>query len=161
MGLILKALIYLKEFDEVCGTLHFINVDDDTVKLKLFSFFLKEKAKSWLYSLRPRTIGTWQALTREFLRKFFPVHRTNTLRKQISTFLQKENESFYQAWERFKDLLLACPHHGYETWRVIGFFYDGLTSNMCQYVEMMRNGKFIKKGPDKASDYIEILYEKA
>ena len=73
--------LHLKEFDEVCGTLHFINVADDIVKLKLFPFSLKEKAKSWLYSLRPRTIGSWQELTREFLKKFFPVHRTNNLRK--------------------------------------------------------------------------------
>ena len=30
--------LHLKEFDEVCGTLHFINVADDIVKLKLFHF---------------------------------------------------------------------------------------------------------------------------
>ena len=52
--------LHLKEFDEVCGTLHFVNVADDIVKLKLFPFSLKEKDMSWLYSLRPRTIGTWQ-----------------------------------------------------------------------------------------------------
>ena len=57
--------------------------------------------------------------------------------------------------------MLACPHHGYKTWRVIGFFYDGLTSNMRQYVEMMCNREFIDKGPDEAWDYIEILAEKA
>ena len=106
--------LHLKEFDEVCGTLHFVNVADDIVKLKLFPFSLKEKAKSWLYSLRPRTIGTWQELTREFFKQFFPVHRTNKLRKQISTFSQKDNETFYQAWKMFKDLVLACLHHGYE-----------------------------------------------
>ena len=36
--------LHLKEFDEVCGTLHFVNVADDIVKLKLFPFSLKEKA---------------------------------------------------------------------------------------------------------------------
>jgi hypothetical protein len=51
--------LHLKEFDEVCATLHLNNVTDDVVKLTLFPFSLKEKAKSWLqYSLTPRTIGT-------------------------------------------------------------------------------------------------------
>uniref|UniRef100_A0A2N9GKN7 Retrotransposon gag domain-containing protein n=1 Tax=Fagus sylvatica TaxID=28930 RepID=A0A2N9GKN7_FAGSY len=104
--------LHLKEFDEVCATLQYNNVTDDVVRLKLFPFSLKEKAKSWLHSLRPNTIRTWQEMTREFLKKFFPTHKTNTLRKNIMHFSQKENETFFQCWERFKDLLLACPHHG-------------------------------------------------
>ena len=58
-GLESKSLsVHLKEFDEVCSTLHFNNISEELVKLKLFSFSLKEKAKSWLHSLRPRTIAT-------------------------------------------------------------------------------------------------------
>ena len=40
---------------------------------------------------------------------------TNALNRQIMNFSQNDNETFYQCWERFKDLLNACPHHGYET----------------------------------------------
>ena len=83
---------------------------------------MKERAKSWLHSMRPNTISTWQEMTREFLKKIFPTHKTNTLRRNIMNFSQKENETFSQCWERFKELLLASPHHGYETWRVISFF---------------------------------------
>ena len=50
--------LYLKEFDEVCATLQYNNITDDVVRLKLFPFSLKEKAKSWLHSLRPNTIRT-------------------------------------------------------------------------------------------------------
>jgi hypothetical protein len=153
--------LHLKEFDEVCATLQYNNVTDDIVRLKLFPFSLKEKAKSWLHSLRPNTIRTWQEMTREFLKKFFPTHKTNTLRKNIMHFSQKENETFFQCWERFKDLLLACPHHGYDTWRVISFFYDGITSNMRQFVEMMCNGEFMSKSPDDAWDYFDLLAENA
>ena len=59
----------------------------------------------------------------EFLKKNFPIHRTNALKRQIMNFSQKDNETFYQCWERFKNLLNACPHHGYETWRIISFFF--------------------------------------
>ena len=54
-------------------------------------------------------------------------------------------------------MLLACPHHGYETWRVISFFYDGLFSNMRQFVEMMGNGEFMNKSPDEACDYFDLF----
>ena len=88
--------LHLKEFEEVCATMHAPNVNHDTIRLKMFPFSLKEKAKSWLHSLRPRSIGTWQEMQREFLKKFFPTHRTNTLRKNIMNFSQKENETFFQ-----------------------------------------------------------------
>lgn len=72
--------LHLREFDEVCATLHYNNVTEDVVRLELFPFSLKEKAKAWLHSLRPMTISTWQEMIREFLKKIFPTHKTNTLR---------------------------------------------------------------------------------
>ncbi|MGV7959493.1 hypothetical protein PJP14_29775, partial [Mycobacterium kansasii] len=79
----------MKEFDEIIATLYFPNVSEDTVRLKLFPFSLKEKAKTWLHSLRPRSIGTWNDMQREFIKKFFPHHKTITLRKAIMNFAQK------------------------------------------------------------------------
>ena len=76
-------------------------------------------------------------------------------------FSQKDGETFFQCWERFKDLLLACPHHGYEIWRVISFFYDGLSSNMRQFVEMMCNDEFMNKESEEAWDYFDMLVENA
>jgi hypothetical protein len=52
--------MHLKEFDMVCA-MHLSNLDD-VVKLTLFSFSLTEKARYWLHTLRPRTIGTWQEM---------------------------------------------------------------------------------------------------
>ena len=40
--------LHLKEFEEVCATLHTQNISDDTIRLKLLSFSLKEKVKTWL-----------------------------------------------------------------------------------------------------------------
>ena len=153
--------LHLKEFDEVCSTLQYNNINEEIVKLKLFPFSLKEKAKSWLHSLRPRTIATWQEMTREFLKKFFPTHKTNILRRHIMNFSQKEGKTFFRCWKRFKDLLLACPHHGYEIWRVISFFYDGLSSNIRQFVKMMYNGEFMNKKLEKAWNYFNMLAENA
>ncbi|RVW18556.1 hypothetical protein CK203_101314 [Vitis vinifera] len=78
--------------------------------------FEEDKAKVWLNSLRPRSIRTWTDLQAEFLKKFFPTHRTNGLKRQISNFSAKENEKFYECWERYMEAINACPHHGFDTW---------------------------------------------
>ncbi|RVW72112.1 hypothetical protein CK203_054773 [Vitis vinifera] len=77
--------------------------------------FEEDKAKVWLKSLRPRSIRTWPDLQAEFLEKFFPTHRTNGLKRQISYFSAKENEKFYECWERYMEAINACPHHGFDT----------------------------------------------
>jgi hypothetical protein len=40
-------------------------------------------------------------------------------KKEISSFMQEENEKFSESWEHFKDLLIKCPPHGYEKWRLV------------------------------------------
>nr|GEY59229.1 reverse transcriptase domain-containing protein [Tanacetum cinerariifolium] len=40
-----------------------------------------------------------------------PPSRTTNLRNEISNFQQLFDESFHEAWDRYKDLLRACPHH--------------------------------------------------
>ncbi|RVW88235.1 hypothetical protein CK203_038694 [Vitis vinifera] len=100
-----------------------------------------DKAKIWLNSLRPRSIRSWTNLQAEFLKKFFPTHRTNGLKRQISNFSAKENEKFYECWERYMEAINACPHHGFDTWLLVSYFYDGMSSSMKQLLETMRSGK--------------------
>jgi cell division protein FtsB len=111
--------------------------------------------------LRPRSIASWGEMTHIFFKKYFPEHKTNAFKRQISTFEQRESESLYQAWERFKDLLSLCPHHGYESWRMVSCFYEGLLPRDRQFVEMMCNGEFLQKDPDEAIEYLNHLAEKA
>ncbi|XP_060965157.1 uncharacterized protein LOC133034144 [Cannabis sativa] len=153
--------VHIREFEEVVDTFYDRATINDAARLKFFPFSLKDKAKSWLYSLRSRSIGTWEEMTKTFFVKYFPVHKTNSLKRQISTFSQKDNETFYQVWERFKDLLSQCPHHGYESWRIVSYFYEGLTSRERQFVEMMCNGEFLQKEPEEALEFLIELAEKS
>ncbi|KAL5554205.1 hypothetical protein UlMin_041606 [Ulmus minor] len=100
-------------------------------------------------------------MTQAFFQKYFPAHKTNGLRRQISNFGQKESETLYQVWERYKDLLNSCPHHGYESWRVVSYFYDGLQNRERQFIETMCNGEFLHKDPDEAIDFLDDLSEKS
>lgn len=62
--------LHLRDFDEVCATFNDQACTTEIIKLKLFPFSLKDKAKTWLNSLKPRSIGTWQEMQTEFLNFF-------------------------------------------------------------------------------------------
>ena len=66
-----KAYLHLRKFDEVCETFSEQMCPRKITKMKLFSFTLKNRAISWLLSLRPGSISTWSALYDAFLKKFF------------------------------------------------------------------------------------------
>nr|GEW81463.1 reverse transcriptase domain-containing protein [Tanacetum cinerariifolium] len=59
----------------------------------------------------PRSIFTWDDLVSKFINQFFPPSKTTNLRNEITNFQQCFNDSFSEAWDRFKDFLQACPHH--------------------------------------------------
>ena len=103
--------------------------------------------KVWLNSLWPRGIRSWTDLQAEFLKKIFPTHRTNGLKRQISNFSTKENVKFYECWERYMEAINACPHHGFDTWLLVSYFYDGMSSLMKQLLETMCGKDFMSKKP--------------
>nr|GEZ56831.1 hypothetical protein [Tanacetum cinerariifolium] len=55
----------------------------------------------------------------------FPSTTTN-LRNEIFNFQKRFDESFHEAWDRYKDLLRACPHHGFTKLRQLDTFYNAL-----------------------------------
>ena len=106
---------HIRDFEEVCTTFKEGAIDMEMLKLKAFPLTLKDKAKIWLYSLRPRTIWNWAKLQAEFLKKFFNAHKTNNLKRQNYTFAVHDSEKFYQCWERYLETINACPQHGFDT----------------------------------------------
>ncbi|KAL6316347.1 hypothetical protein AAG906_017983 [Vitis piasezkii] len=150
---------HIKEFEDVCNTFQEGGASIDLMRHKLFPFTLKDKAKIWLNSLRPRSIRTWTDLQAEFLKKFFPTHRTNGLKRQISNFSSKENEKFYECWERYMEAINACPHHGFDTWLLVSYFYDGMSSSMKQLLKTMCGGDFMSKNPEEAMDFLNYVAE--
>ncbi|RVW83552.1 hypothetical protein CK203_054198 [Vitis vinifera] len=151
--------VYIKEFEDVCNRFQEGGASIDLMRLKLFHFTLKDKAKIWLNSLRPRSIRTWTDLQAEFLKKFFLTHRTNGLKRQISNFSAKENEKFYECWERYMEAINVCPHHRFDTWLLVSYFYDGMSSSMKQLLETMCGGDFMSKNPEEAMDFLSYVAE--
>ncbi|KAH9801427.1 hypothetical protein KPL71_001026 [Citrus sinensis] len=151
--------LHINEFLDICSTFRFQNFNDESIRLRMFLFSLKDKAKAWLNSLPAGSISTWDELSNKFLTKFFPMSKTNALRREISDFYQREGEQFYECWERFNDLLLKCPHHGFEKWRLIQCFYNGLTMSNRHMVEYMNGGRFLNLHEGAAWDFFNSLSE--
>nr|GEX86772.1 reverse transcriptase domain-containing protein [Tanacetum cinerariifolium] len=91
--------------------------------------FTEGEARIWLDKEPPRSILTWEDLVLKFINQFFPPSKTTYLRNEIINFLQKPNEMFNEAWERFKDLLRQCPHHGLCELHQLDTFYNALNPN--------------------------------
>ena len=150
---------HIRDIEEVCTTFKEGMMYMDLLKLKAFPLTLKDKAKIWLNSLRPRTIRNWAELQAEFLNKFFSAHKTNNLKRQIYTFAAHDGERFYQCWERFTETISACPQHGFDTWMLVNHFYDGMSPHMKQLLETMCRGNFLSKHPDEAIDFLNYVSE--
>ena len=150
---------HIRDFEEVCMTFKEGATDMELLKLKAFPLTLKDKAKIWLNSLRPRTIRNWGDLQAKFLKKFFSTHKTNSLKREIYTFTTLENEKFYQCWERYLETISAFPHHGFDTWILVNHFYNGMSPAMKQLLETMCVGDFIRKHPEEAMDFLNYVAE--
>ncbi|GKE92686.1 reverse transcriptase domain-containing protein, partial [Tanacetum coccineum] len=83
----------------------------------------------WLEKEPPRSILTWDDLVSKFINKFLPPSKTTNLRNEITRFQQRFDKTFYEAWDRFNDLLRACPHHGFSELHQLDTFYNALNSN--------------------------------
>ena len=132
-------------------------VSQDAIKLRLFPFSLRDKAKLWLHSLAPQSITTWDTLSKAFLGKYFPPGKTAKFRQEITSFTQHNGESLYEAWERFKDLQRQCPHHGVPQWLLIQTFYQGLTEPMRITIDATAQGSFMSKTLEDAYNLLETM----
>ena len=79
------------------------------------------------------------------------------LRAQINGFKQKDNESLFEAWERYKDMMRLCPHHDLEEWLIIHTFYDGLLYNTRLTIDAAVGGALMDKPYNKAYQLIESM----
>nr|GFA09727.1 reverse transcriptase domain-containing protein [Tanacetum cinerariifolium] len=103
----------------------------------------------------PRSILTWEDLVSKFINQFFPPSNTTYLRNEITNFLQKPNETFNKAWERFKDLLRQCPHHGFSELHQLDTFYNALNPNDQDALDSAAGGNFLDKIPRECLSIIE------
>ncbi|GJW96607.1 reverse transcriptase domain-containing protein [Tanacetum coccineum] len=146
---------HIRYFNKITSTMKFPNVPSTSVKLMLFPFSLEGAARIWLEKEPPRSILTWDDLVSKFINQFFPPSKTTNLRNEITRFQQRFDESFYEAWDRFNDLLRACPHHGFSELHQLDTFYNSLNSNDQDSLNSAAGGNFLDKRPRECLKIIE------
>nr|GEY25191.1 reverse transcriptase domain-containing protein [Tanacetum cinerariifolium] len=67
----------------------------------------------------------------------------------------KPNETFNEAWERFKDLLRQCPHHGFSELHQLDTFYNALNPNDQDALDSATGGNFLDKIPRECLSIIK------
>nr|GEU37820.1 reverse transcriptase domain-containing protein [Tanacetum cinerariifolium] len=138
---------HLRFFNKVTSTFRHPEVPYTTIKLLLFSFSLEGEAWTWIDKEPPHSILKWEDLVSKFINQFFPPSKTTYLRNEIINFLQKPNETFNEAWERFKNLLRQCPHHGFSELHQLDTFYNALNPNDQDALDSATGGNFLDKIP--------------
>jgi hypothetical protein len=102
------------------------NVENDIVKLKLFPFSLRGKAKDWLLSLPNGSINSWDNLKEAFIKKYYLPIKILQNRNIILSFKQNDNKHVGTAWERLQIMLRTCLSHRVNEWTILHSFYNGL-----------------------------------
>nr|GEY53238.1 reverse transcriptase domain-containing protein [Tanacetum cinerariifolium] len=118
------------------------------------NFELKH-ARIWLEKEPPRSIFTWDNLVSKLINQFFPPSKTTNLRNEITNFQQRFDEYFSEAWDRFKDLPRACPHHGLSKLHQLDTFYNALNSKDQDSLNSATGGIFLDKMPRDCLAIIE------
>ncbi|GJU65700.1 reverse transcriptase domain-containing protein [Tanacetum coccineum] len=118
---------HIRWFNKITSTIKYRDVPNSSIKLMLFPFSIERAAQIWHEKEPPRSILTWEDLVSKFINQFFPPSKTTNLWNEITNFQQRFDESFCEAWDHFKDLLRACPHHGFTELHQLDTFYNALT----------------------------------
>ena len=126
--------------------------------MRFFPFTLKEREKEWFFTLG-REFASWRDMEDAFLRKYYSVGNTSAVRRAIHEFSQGSGEVFYEAWERLRDLLGQCPHHGIPKHEITQIFYDGLGAPDRYLLDAASGGTFMSKYEDEALELIQLVAE--
>nr|GEV57655.1 reverse transcriptase domain-containing protein [Tanacetum cinerariifolium] len=117
---------HINNFKMITSTLKFRDVPNDVIKLMMFPYSLEGNARVWYDKEPPNSILTWEDL-----------------------------ETFGDAWERFKKMLRACPHHEFMELAQIDTFYNGLNDNDQDSLNAAAGGNLLSKTTREALQIIE------
>nr|GEY90564.1 reverse transcriptase domain-containing protein [Tanacetum cinerariifolium] len=114
-------------------------------------------ARIWYEKEPPNSILTWDDLVNKLVNQFFPPSKTTHLKNEISRFTQRFEETFGEAWEHFKEMLRACPHHGFSELTQIDTFYNGLNEQDQDFLNAAADGNLLSKTTREALKIIKKI----
>ncbi|GJU52023.1 reverse transcriptase domain-containing protein [Tanacetum coccineum] len=149
---------HIRWFNKITSIIKYKDVPNSAIKLMHFPFSYAGASRRWLEKEPPRSILTWEDLVSKFINEFFPPSRTTNLRNEISNFEQRFGESFNEAWDRYKDLLRACPHHGFTELHKLDTFYTALNRTDQDSLNSAADGDLLERS---TRDVLTIIENKS
>nr|GEX26206.1 reverse transcriptase domain-containing protein [Tanacetum cinerariifolium] len=148
---------YLDKFLHVIQSIKVNGVTDDALHLYLFPHSLTHHATAWFDRLPRNLINTFEQMAKMFLGKYFSPSMVTKLRNEITNFLQRPDESLFEAWECYKLSIDQCPNHNMLPVTQIDTFYNGLTLRHRDTINYAARGTFQKRRPEECYDLIENM----
>nr|GEU38275.1 reverse transcriptase domain-containing protein [Tanacetum cinerariifolium] len=96
--------------------------------------------------------------------QFFRLEKDNLhdhircLQNEILNFQQRFDESFHEAWDRYKDLLHACPHRGFTELHQLDTFYNALNPADQDSLNVAAGGNLLERS---TQDVLTIIKNKS
>ena len=101
-------------------------------------------------SLAVVLVTNWEELVEAYMGKFFPPTLTSERRGEIIVFKQREDESLYNAWERYKRLFKRCPMHGIYMTTQMDIFYHSMNYASKGIIDVACYGAFKRRSVEEA-----------
>jgi hypothetical protein len=120
------------------------DVNPNFVKLYLFPFSLRGKAKEWFLSLASGTITSWETCCNMFMSKFCHLRRRRNF--ALTLHALGNHEPIAPAWEKMKKSLRNYANNGMEEWLILHLFYRSLNHMSKSTLETAIGGTFYGKG---------------
>ncbi|KAL4379343.1 hypothetical protein GQ457_02G031760 [Hibiscus cannabinus] len=140
---------HLRSFIEFCDSFRQHGVHEDVTRLKLFPYSLRDKTRAWFNSIPSGFVESWDDLCRNFIIRYSSTVLTDKLRNDITSFRQTDDESMYEAWDRYKELFRKCPMHGFNEWTKVIMFYNGVNAPTRMMLDASANGTLLDKSAEK------------
>ncbi|KAI5341712.1 hypothetical protein L3X38_009587 [Prunus dulcis] len=151
------ANIHIAKFIVGCKNILIRGFSAEAIKLRLFLFTLKDKAETWLFTRPANSITTWQQLYTKFLNKYYPASKTLNFKREILTFTQKPNEEFHEAWERYTEMYIKCPHVKIDSDTQMNIFFDGFNPTSKSHVNASAGGSLSNKSAREAFELFDMM----
>ncbi|GJZ28682.1 hypothetical protein Tco_0573329 [Tanacetum coccineum] len=148
---------HIEKVLEIVDLFHVPNITVDQLMLQVFPISLTGAASHWIRNEPTCLIKTWEDPKTKFLNKYCPPGRTAKKMEEINNFQQEPDETLYQAWERFKELLMKCPQNYLTEMQEVILFYNGLDVPTLQILDS--RGAILTKTVADAKTAIQEMAE--
>ncbi|KAK8616740.1 hypothetical protein V6N13_116710 [Hibiscus sabdariffa] len=148
---------HIHAFLEVCDSFRHQGVHQDVLKLKLFPYSLRDRARAWLSGVPSYMMESWTDLCKSFLLQHNPSNMNTQLRNDIASFRQPDDESMFECWDRYKGLLRKCTNHGFHDWTQVMMFYNGVNAPTRMMLDASANGTLLDKSPEEAFNILDRI----